>query len=261
MDLIKHIQIQCEWSTMKIEHQRLMPKVFSNACVTFTFTPTVDAFASDWNAQCALYWTKETDAFTQDWSVHDIYANPPWSLLDRVVEHIVHHKLRVMLVFPIWKSAPWFRRLQPMIHSAFHPPMAPFEDEHGKRLPPPRWRTLIAMVHTQWTGGPQLVVRCPSLRKHRAADSSEQLQSFVDEVLKFQTACGAAGWTSRSLLAHMTTAFDVTSILSTIGLRPRAMTARRVLFITSRALKQRGPLRIVRATSSHNPRKYKIQPL
>ena len=50
----------------------------------------------------------EVNAFNYDWSEDAGYANPPWSLITRVLRKLCSEGARVILVFPEWPNAPWY---------------------------------------------------------------------------------------------------------------------------------------------------------
>lgn len=41
---------------------------------------TLDACATDSNAKCVRYFTKESDGLSQDWGGETVYCNPPYSV-------------------------------------------------------------------------------------------------------------------------------------------------------------------------------------
>ena len=82
----------------------------------------VDMFASRLTAQCPAYfswrpdpYTVATDAFLQDWSQIKGYANPPWSLIGRVLSKVQMDKAHIVLVAPVWKTQPWYPLLLQML--------------------------------------------------------------------------------------------------------------------------------------------------
>eukprot|EP00884_Botryococcus_braunii_P019069 jgi/Botrbrau1/5846/Bobra.0366s0027.1 len=103
------------------------------------------------NSQLPLFWTHLS-----------IYCNPPFSIIDRVVNHCLACFTRsplttsAVLVLPWWPSAPWF----PTVMEQFeiikqYPPgvqlfTAPGEDPAGprRRYGPTRWPAIIVRVPT-----------------------------------------------------------------------------------------------------------------
>ena len=47
----------------------------------------------------------------QDWMEPSGYANPPWSLIGRVLASVERQAAEVVLVAPIWPSQPWYPKL------------------------------------------------------------------------------------------------------------------------------------------------------
>ena len=75
----------------------------------------VDLFATRATAQLPRFFSwkpdsqaEAVDAFTQDWSSFRGYANAPWSLVGRCIQHIKMQKATIVLVTPLWPSQPWF---------------------------------------------------------------------------------------------------------------------------------------------------------
>ena len=91
--------------------------------ITHLFGPIeMDLFASRLTAQCPAFfsWRPDpyavaTDAFLQDWSQIKGYANPPWSLIGRVLSKVQMDKARIVLVAPVWKTQPWYPPLLQML--------------------------------------------------------------------------------------------------------------------------------------------------
>ena len=82
----------------------------------------IDLFASRLTTQCRRYFSwrpdpsaEATDAFLQDWSGLRGYANPPWSLIGRVLAQVRSQQARVTLLTPVWKTQPWYPLLLEML--------------------------------------------------------------------------------------------------------------------------------------------------
>lgn len=75
--LVWHIE---RWVGTSVEattlHPRVLPRLFDELNREFGFT--VDVCASDQNAKCKRYWTKEQDGQQQDWSNEVCWMNPPY---------------------------------------------------------------------------------------------------------------------------------------------------------------------------------------
>ena len=91
------------------------PKHFDKACRIWG-VPKWDLFASRQNAKCRKYcsWKPDpgashVDAFTMDWTGANLYAFPPFSLVQRVLNKARDEPpQRLILVTPTWPSRPWF---------------------------------------------------------------------------------------------------------------------------------------------------------
>jgi hypothetical protein len=89
---------------------------------------TTDCFASFANTQIpSKLYTRfpdpshmKVDFFRQSLGEDNNYINPPWNLLSRVVEHVVHHSAVATVVAPYWPRQSWFQRLKAL---STHPPV------------------------------------------------------------------------------------------------------------------------------------------
>ena len=75
----------------------------------------VDVFASARNALLPMFWSRSpapgsagTDAFCQDWSALNLWMNPPFGLMGRILQKATEEKAVATLVVPAWKSRPWW---------------------------------------------------------------------------------------------------------------------------------------------------------
>ena len=84
----------------------------------------VDIFASRLTTQLERFFSwrpdpeaEAVDAFNQDWDLLQGrgYANPPWSLVGRVLNKVQHQRVTPVLVAPVWKSQPWYPKLLEMV--------------------------------------------------------------------------------------------------------------------------------------------------
>ena len=82
----------------------------------------VDLFASRLTYQCHRYFSwrpdpfaEAIDAFLQDWSTVKGFANPPWSLIPRVLNQVQTEEADLILVTPLWKAQPWYALLLSML--------------------------------------------------------------------------------------------------------------------------------------------------
>ena len=99
----------------------LCPRVFNK--INQVMGPLqVDLFASRLTHQLRDFvsWRPDpeamaTDAFTLDWKQFRGYANPPWSLVGRVLSQVREQKAQLVLVAPVWKSQIWYPTLLGMV--------------------------------------------------------------------------------------------------------------------------------------------------
>jgi hypothetical protein len=93
---------------------RLSPLVFREICRQFQVVPSVDAFASQWNAQVPRYFAlnKEQRAegmngLYQPWGKEAcVYAFPPIPLISKVVRKAEAEGCALVLVTPSWPTIP-----------------------------------------------------------------------------------------------------------------------------------------------------------
>lgn len=89
--------------------------------VNFLDKPEVDLFASRINTKCNKFvsWKNEPgawkiDAFTIPWTKLNFYAFPPFSLILKMLQKILHEKAEGIVVVPKWPTQPWYPLLQKM---------------------------------------------------------------------------------------------------------------------------------------------------
>ena len=75
-----------------------------------------------------------------------LYINPPWLLLDQVVDKIVRDVTLGLLVAPHWPEARWFRKLQrlPVEQHVWRQPLYLETDGRLRRLP--KWATVFVYL-------------------------------------------------------------------------------------------------------------------
>ena len=137
------------------EEVKMDPKIFESVCKQLAFIPEVDLFASEAHKQLNCYMTADPrysraigcNAFNYKLDrKYRLYANPPWSLISRVVTKIWEDKARVMMVTPTWRRAPWYEMLREMtvLGIIWEDPF--YLDEAGKMRPKPNCDTRISLV-------------------------------------------------------------------------------------------------------------------
>jgi len=92
---------------------RLSPAVFADLDARWG-PHIVDRFASDTNAQVPRLnslWlcpgTEAVDAFRQWWGADNNFVNPPFGLVDQVLDLIEAHNAAATVVLPVWQAQQW----------------------------------------------------------------------------------------------------------------------------------------------------------
>ena len=127
----------------------------------FQVEVSLDAFAHKGNHRFPRFWGKGsqiTDAFTQNWAEHGIlWCNPPFSVLDKVVEKVRRDEGKIILICPDWQSQNYFWELQDMVvNKKFFPQGTSVYELDGKIMDPPAWGTWAFLLDAN---------RRPPLRK------------------------------------------------------------------------------------------------
>ncbi len=137
---------------------RLHPSVFSEICTIFG-SPAVDLFASAANALLPRFvsYTPQPGALRVDalspffnWADFDLcFINPPFAIIDRVLEKLSAERGNAILIVPFWLSAHWWPILV-LLLSGF-PVWLPgwalsFQSTPSASVSHPRWRTLCCQV-------------------------------------------------------------------------------------------------------------------
>ena len=102
----------------------LNPKHFNKVCRVWG-TPKWDLFASRQNAKCPKYcsWKPDpgashVDALSMDWTGLNLYAFPPFSMVQKVLNKArCQPPRRLILVTPTWPSRPWYASVEDMARS------------------------------------------------------------------------------------------------------------------------------------------------
>jgi len=74
------------------------------------------------------------------------YANPPWTLIERVLEKIIEDKATVVLVTPRWTKAPWWSQIIEMKVTQIIWTGPLYLDVDLRVRPKPHWDTAITCV-------------------------------------------------------------------------------------------------------------------
>ena len=101
---------------------QLAPALFQTHCLSWSDI-SIDLFASRLNFQVKPYcaWQPDPYAFAIDCFLLDwgrwalIYAFPPFSLVNRVLQKIVQDQAEAVMVVPRWTTQSWFPRLRQLL--------------------------------------------------------------------------------------------------------------------------------------------------
>jgi hypothetical protein len=137
---------------------RLSPTVFRQICEYLHFFPTLDAFASRWNAQCLRYYSlnREASAIGMNGLYHSwkgesgVYAYPPIPLIPRVLRKAVEERVPLLLITPDWETLPSIHSLRNLsIRQTLLPParecvrMGPGMQAVGASIAPGRLKAWV----------------------------------------------------------------------------------------------------------------------
>lgn len=85
-------------------------EVFEELDAEFHFT--LDPCATDENAKCMTYFTKEDDGLSKTWGGHRVFCNPPYSQIGKWVEKCYSESLKpgtiVVLLIPARTDTKYF---------------------------------------------------------------------------------------------------------------------------------------------------------
>ena len=122
---------------------------------------TIDLFASAHNTTKDTFIDVQQDAFTFRWDKlteqphHVLWANPPFSLMSKVVTKVLLEPCRMVLVAPVWHDQPWWKVLEQItVSRVYLPQHMPVycTDSCDNPLPGPTWATAVSFVNThKWS--------------------------------------------------------------------------------------------------------------
>jgi hypothetical protein len=102
-------------------------------CFRLQLQPVLDAFADEGNHRFPLWWK---DAFAEKWPQDRVvWANPPFSMLSKVVDKIEKDQAKVLLVCPDWRTCPWWVQLQRhVVRRHYYPKGTAIFELNGKKV-------------------------------------------------------------------------------------------------------------------------------
>ena len=173
----------------------------------------VDLFASAGNCQVRKFYSYRhdhravgTDALMHNWERHHLpYAYPPPILIARVLRKVLHERISLLLVAPIWMAQTWWPTLLPMLMA---PPVL-FPNEpwlvstpQGDHAWPCRWPLAGFLL----SGNMRRATECRQQFSNRAGrDLRTAIILHMTHILK---ASGSGGRIPDRLLLSILTLFD-----------------------------------------------------
>ena len=103
----------------------------------------LDVFADPARTQCARWWSPLQNAFLQSWEKQGmLWINPPWHLLDGVVDKFLDAPVPALVLAPIW-DCPWFWTLLSLAYTVLPLPAVGLYRRWptSPTLSAPPWRT------------------------------------------------------------------------------------------------------------------------
>ena len=133
----------------KVKGEALAQLEVPSSCIS------VDLFANHRNFQESLYCTRQNSAWRYNWAKlrlnesEFLWANPPFSQLDKVLTKLAVEPTRLILVTPDWPGVYWARLLEKLaVAQVLVDKGTPLYqgDWDKKPLPSPQWNTLVTLV-------------------------------------------------------------------------------------------------------------------
>jgi hypothetical protein len=159
------------------ENWSLNFSIFQQICNHAKFFPHLELFADDSNNLLPNFVSflpnrraSFSDAFSRNWaSLPPLYANPPFSLLLRVLQKAIAEKPDLMLIAPYWPTRPWFPLLL-KANALYRLPRHRLTFSFlGKPAQAPNWTPLIAIFRKNRQssfreGHPKLIQNIPYIK-------------------------------------------------------------------------------------------------
>ena len=132
-----------------------MIEIFQIACETLRVQPQIDLFASNLHHQLPNNLTVDpTDnqavginAFNYIWDPKwTYYANPPWTLIGKLLKKAWKDGANILLVTPEFKKGAWKSILTIMTVKSFIWDKPLYLDEGGLLRPKPKWLTRFLVI-------------------------------------------------------------------------------------------------------------------
>ena len=166
----------------------LNPKLFHK--INQLYKHDCDAFATASNTQIPnAYWTFEEDAFKQDWTGKRLWINPPWSLIDKVIDKLIQDQAVATIITPKWDNKKWYNKLRaisiasPIILPRSHDLFLPLSTNNTRGVGEPEWDVIawrVSGIYTKETNKYSKLQEFPYLSQVNFAIG--QLMSMSDEL-------------------------------------------------------------------------------
>ena len=145
--------------------------------------PYVDAFAAPHNNLCARFWTVADDALKKSWGsgLLPIWANPPFTLMPKVLDKIEREECFLILICPEWRL--FFRRARALASRAVRLPPGPlFRRRGADLLPEPLWPVWALLIDTRRStpGRGADLLSCGDVEANRAEMAGCELFTTLD---------------------------------------------------------------------------------
>ena len=154
----------------------------------------VDLFANHKNFQHHLYCTRENSSFYYDWSSLSstpsslLWANPPFSQMERVLTKVALEPQRIIMVAPDWGDSPWRQLLEKLSVSQVQVSsgLSLYKSDGSKRpLPSPSWNTLVSVLDSSLVRVPLSELDTKVVKWVQKQSRGWDLPKLCEEVRKY----------------------------------------------------------------------------
>ena len=113
--------------------------------------PELDLFALQYNKRCHRFYGPDsdeiTDAMKTSWHGQMVWANPPFSMMGKVVSKMISDNAHGILIVPAWETTDWYpKALKIVVRRMIFPAGKQLFKLRGKSVEPLRWDVNAARV-------------------------------------------------------------------------------------------------------------------